>query len=418
MINYELALNSIKMAAHPLPSERVPLLSALGRIASEEVLSPAMSPPFDNSAMDGFALNAAETTLASPESPIFFNIKEIVAAGQVSPFFGKGTAIKIMTGALLPKGYNAVLKVENAQVIEEHNGSTLCITSPINPGENSRCCGEDIQYQDRLIRKGDYINANRLMTLATAGVSALTVKRQPELCIISTGNEIVDNYERLLSEGEIYNSNYPYLVSVLQASGLKANYLGNFADDLSSYKTRINCLLDDKNGPDIIISTGAVSKGDYDYIPDALRELGADIVFHGVNIRPGKPILFATFGRNYYFGLPGNPISAAVGYQFFIRPLIRALQELPRLPPVFALLDNPFLKKGSFRQFLKARAYINKQAQLCVTILMGQESFKVRPLLKANAWVIVEEEMNQLNSGDLVPIILMPYCHIEEIFCE
>jgi molybdopterin molybdotransferase len=143
--------------------------------------------------------------------------------------------------------------------------------------------------------------------------------------------------------------------------------------------------------------------------------LGGDIVFHGVNIRPGKPVLFTTFGRKYYFGLPGNPISAAVGYQFFIRPLIRALQALPKLPPAIAMLDNPFLKKGRFRQFLKARAYINKSAQLCVEILVGQESFKVRPLLKANAWVVVEEEMTELSPGDLVPVVLMPYCNIEEL---
>lgn len=418
MINYELALERISIATHPLNSELVPLLSARGRIASEDILSPVMSPPFDNSAMDGFAFNADETRLASLENPLFFKIKEIVAAGHVSRFFGEGSTIKIMTGAPLPEGYNTVLKVEDARVVEQNNTSTLCITSPIHSGQNVRSCGEDIQCHDRLISTGDTINANRLMTLATVGVSAIAVKRQPKICIISTGNEIVDDHERPLSEGEIYNSNHPYLINVLQASGLEANYLGNFPDDLSSYKTRINYLLDDKSGPDIIISTGAVSKGDYDYIPDALRELGGDIVFHGVNIRPGKPILFATFGRKYYFGLPGNPISAAVGYQFFIRPLIRTLQELPKQLPTFAMLDNPFLKKGPFRQFLKARAYLNKRAHLCVEILAGQESFKVRPLLKANAWVVVLEEMNELNSGDLVPIILMPYCDIEEMFCE
>lgn len=415
MINYELAIDLINIAAHPLDSELVTLLNSRGRIASKDVLSSVMSPPFDNSAMDGFALNADETRLASLENPIFFNIKEIVAAGHVSRYFGVGTTIKIMTGAPLPTGYNAVLKVEDARVVEKSNTSTLCITSPINSGQNVRYCGEDIQCHDRLIKTGDYINANRLMTLATAGVSAIAVKRQLEIGIISTGNEIVDNHERLLAEGEIYNSNHPYLINVLQAAGLKTNYLGNFPDDLSSYKTRIKYLLDDKNGPDIIISTGAVSKGDYDYIPDALRDLGGDIIFHGVNIRPGKPILFATFGRKYYFGLPGNPISAAVGYQFFIRPLIRALQELPKLSSTFAMLDNLFLKKGRFRQFLKARAYLNERAHLCVEVLAGQESFKVRPLLNANAWVVVPEDRNELNPGDLVPIILMPYCNIEEL---
>lgn len=418
MISYPSALDIIEKAVFQLTAETVPLLSATGRVASEDIVSPMMSPPFDNSAMDGFALNAEETALASPENPLYFSVAEVVAAGQHSAYFGEKTAIKIMTGAPLPAGYNAVLIVEEAQLVEENNASMLCITKPMMSGKNVRYSGEDIQCNDLLLKSGDYITSNKLMGLATVGINNITVKRQLKICVITTGNEIVDNYEKPLSKDEIYNSTRPYLMHVLQALGAQVNYVAHFSDDLSSYKKIINQLLHDKNAPDIIISTGAVSKGDYDYIPTALQELGANILFHRVNIRPGKPVLFATINKKYYFGLPGNPISTIVGYEFFIKPLIYALQGLPKPFPIFAVLNNSFFKKGNFRQFLKAHAYINKSACLCVEILTGQESFKVKPLLQANAWVIALEECIEMKSGSLVQIILMGNFTMAGIDCE
>lgn len=418
MIKYESALDIIGNSAYQLSSEMVPILSAGGRIVSEDISSPIHSPSFDNSSMDGFALNAEETALASLENPIDFSIAEVVAAGKNSRYFGEKTAIKIMTGAPLPQGYNTVLITEEAQLIENNNSIQLRITNPLNAKQYIRYSGEDINCHDLLLKSGDYINPNRLMALATVGINTIAVKRQPKISVLSTGNEIVNNYETPLSEGEIYNSNYAYLMSVLLASGLQTHYEGHFSDDPLSYKMIINKLLERTEVPDIIISTGAVSKGDYDYIPKALHELGADILFHGVNIRPGKPILFATLGKKYYFGLPGNPISSAVGYQFFIKPLIYALQGLSKPSPVFAILSNSFYKKGKFRQFLKARAYINKNACICVDILTGQESFKVKPLLQANVWVIAEEESNELKSGSLVQIVLMENSIIEGSSCE
>ncbi len=418
MISFDLALERIYAHAKPLESVRVPLMDTCGRVASEHVVSPMMSPPFDNSAMDGFALNEDETRLATPSNPLYFSIKNTLAAGQTSPFFGEKTTVKIMTGAPLPKGYNSVLVVEEAQIVTVDDENQLRITKPVNSNQNVRRQGEDIAYHDELIKPGEHINANRLMTLATIGVASVAVTRTLRVGILSTGNEIIDDYDEPLSQGKIYNSNYPYLKHVLKASGVEEQYLGNFPDDLISFKNHIDRFLSDENGPDLIISTGAVSKGDYDYIPGALRDLGGEIVFHGVNIRPGKPILFASFGKKYYFGLPGNPISAAVGYQFFIRPLIRQLQGLPPCPPVFAKLNNSFLKKGLFRQFLKARAHFNLEGQLCVTILKNQESSRVKPFLQVNAWVIVNEDISELKSGDIVPLVLMPYCSIEDLTCE
>lgn len=403
MISYSSALDIIEKAAHPLTTEIVPLLKAYGRVASEDIVSPMMSPPFDNSAMDGFALHAAETALASTQNPLYFSVAEVVAAGQHSTYFGEKTAIKIMTGAPLPAGYNAVLTVEEAVFVE----GKLCITTPFSSGKNIRYAGEDIQHHDVLLKAGDCITSNALMALATVGASHISVKKQPKISIITTGDEIVHDYEKKLSESEIYNSNYPYLMGVFQKLGLSVNYVAHFPDDLESYKTIIRQLLQSHDAPDIIISTGAVSKGDYDYIPTALHELGADILFHRVNIRPGKPILFATFDDRYYFGLPGNPIASAVGHEFFIKPLMYALQGLPKPFPIFAVLKNSFLKKGNFKQFLKARAYINKSACLCVEILTGQESFKVKPLLQANVWVIALEESIEMKAGSLVEIVLM-----------
>lgn len=407
MISYQSALNIIEEKAILLTTETVPLLSAGGRVASEDIVSSMMSPPFDNSAMDGFALNAEETALACVQNPLYFSVAKVVSAGQHSTYFGEKTAIKIMTGAPIPAGYNAVLVVEEAQLTEKNNVSTLCITKPVKDGQNIRYAGEDIQCHNKLLKSGDYITSNKLMGLATVGINNMAVRRTLKVSVITTGNELVDDYEKKLSEGEIYNSTLPYLMHILQASGLQTKYVEHFSDDSVSYKAIINQLLQDVDAPDVIISTGAVSKGDYDYIPTALHELGATILFHGVNIRPGKPILFATIGEKYYFGLPGNPISSAVGYEFFIKPLIDALQGIPKPSPIFAILHNSFLKKGNFRQFLKARVYINKSACLRVEISAGQESFKVKPLLQANAWVIAPEECIEMKSGSLVEIVFM-----------
>jgi len=418
MISYDLAMEHLYASAYLLEPESIPLMHSCRRVTCENIVSPMMSPPFNNAAMDGFALNAEETQLATIENPLYFAIKDIQAAGQTSAFFGKKTTIKIMTGAPLPEGYNSVLVVEEANITQINQEFLLCITKPLNPNHNVRCRGEDIQDQELLIKSGDILNASRLMTLATVGVAKLLVTRQPRVCLLSTGTEIIDDYDKPLSDAEIYNSNYPYLSNALRSSGIEGQYLGNFADDLDLFKTRMGQILNNKEGPDIIISTGAVSQGDYDYIPQALRDLGGKILFHGVYIRPGKPILFAELDKKYYFGLPGNPISTAVGYQFFIYPFIRRLQGLPSDTPILAKLKNAFVKKGFFRQFLKARAYLDPEGQLCVMILNHQESSRVKPFLEANAWVIVKEEVTTLNLGDVVPLVFMPYGQLEDLICE
>lgn len=413
MITYSEALALVHGLRTPLAAEWVALDKALGRVVAERVMSPQPSPPFDNSAMDGYAIRAEETALATPDEPAIFTIKDLVAAGQASTFYGDKTAIKIMTGASLPAGYDAVLPVEEAQLLDCDAEQKLYIKTAIQVGRHVRYKGEDILEGDCVLIPGDKITANHIMVCATLGLGRLLVRKQPIICLLSTGQEIVDDYTRPLAPGAIYNSNTPYLQALLQDEYLGSTYLGTFHDDPVVFKQQMHVLLRAEEVPDLIISTGAVSKGDFDFIPAALLELEATIVFHGVAIRPGKPILFATLGKTVYVGLPGNPISAALGYLFLVKPLLKILQGAPLPVPVRAKLVNSFMKKGNFRQFLKARATLNTEATLCVRILEGQESSKVKPLLEANAWVILDEETTFIDAGQNVSLVLVGALHHE-----
>ena len=407
MISYHDALQLIQTIGHPLSSEWITLNKAIGRVVTEQIKSPYPSPAFDQSAMDGFALCADETVGASPDHPLLFTIKEVIAAGQVGTYFGAQTAIKIMTGAPIPQGYTTVLPVEEADFDPPHLQETLRITSPLSTHRHVRFVGEDIQQGDLLLHPGDIITPHEIMVCKTVGLSHIVVSKQPSIALLSTGRELSTQDDLPCALGDIYNSNTPYLQAVLQKDHLEPVLFESLKDDPIRFQTIIRALLQRDSPPTLIISTGAVSKGDFDFIPSALEALGATIHFHGVGIRPGKPILFATLGTTIYMGLPGNPISAAVGYEFFIKPLIQMLQGAPCDSPLQAQLETPFIKKGPFRQFLKARAYVNAEATLCVCLLNGQESAKVNPLLKMNAWVILDENTKDISKGQFVPLIMV-----------
>ena len=174
-------------------------------------------------------------------------------------------------------------------------------------------------------------------------------------------------------------------------------------DDPKLFESKIAAIKE----PAILISTGAVSKGVWDFIPESLKDMGATIHFHRVNIRPGKPVLFATLPNgSFYFGLPGNPISAAIGFTFFVMPLVQTLQGLPDAPPLMAALENSFTKRGDFRQFLKASVWLDETGGLRAQISDGQESFKISPMAANNAWVVLEEGKTAAKAGDRVPVVL------------
>ena len=399
MISYEEALKIIISKAGTPKVQQVPLMQALGEIAAEDVTSPIQVPSFRNSAMDGFAVCAAQLASASVQSPVTLKIQAAIAAGDVASIGKVEAAAQIMTGAFLPEPYDAIVPVELVTV----SGDAVTFTRPACMGDHVRLPGEDVTKGQFVLRRGEAIAPETIMLLSSLGIAEVATTHTPKLHILSTGNEITDNYATPLQGAQIYNSNAPYLLAVAEQQGLEAQYEGIVRDDPALFESKIAAIKE----PAILISTGAVSKGVWDFIPESLKNIGATIHFHRVNIRPGKPVLFATLPNgSFYFGLPGNPISAAIGFTFFVMPLLRALQGLPDAPPLMALLENSFTKKGEFRQFLKASVWLDEAGSLRARISDGQESFKISPMAANNAWVVLEEGKTAAKAGERVSIVL------------
>lgn len=406
MISYQEALNAIIATAKPTTVETVPLTSALNRIAVADVISPINLPPFNNSAMDGFAIRSAASKNASPENPLKLNVTTSLPAGSDLSDVQLGETCAIMTGAPVPDCYDAVIQIENVSIHEENGNRQIEITQAVEKHDHMRFAGEDARQGQTVIFAGQMIRPQDIMLLAACGISEIAVYSKVSIAIATSGEEISDNYTTPLRFGQIYNANAPLLQNLAVAPLFDTHYAGIIGDNQDALLKFIQ-----DNPQQILITTGAVSMGDWDFIPQTLKQLGAKIIFHKTAIRPGKPILFAILpdGR-YFFGLPGNPVSSFVGWRFFVTPLIRALFGLAPEKPQIAIAGNKFHKKHKLRQFLKANLSIDDGiAKLMISD--GQESFKISPLTTSNVWAISLEEQ-QINNGDKVQFVpLLPDWH-------
>ena len=403
MISFDDALKLISSNSQPIKNEVVALENASNRILAEDVFSPISVPTFNNSAMDGYAVNAADLKNADKNNPIVLKVIGVIAAGDniAEAETTSQCAWKIMTGAPVPEGFNSIVPVENTvSTITSNNTKIECFSAPMI-GAHIRSSGEDFQHGDSVLKVNSTLNSNRIMALAALGIAKVSVKKKPKIAVFSTGKELVDDLESSLKPGQIYDSNMPYILSYLNDLPVNAHSAGTNYDQADLYETALQKELD--SGVNIIISTGAVSMGDFDFIPQTILKMGGKIIFHKSKIRPGKPILFAKFPNgSYYFGLPGNPISAAVGLRFFVTYLINELLELPPEMPLKAVLNKSSTKKKGFRTILKANVQLNSNACVSADIMQGQESFKIHPLIDSNAWIVLAENLETIEGGSLV----------------
>lgn len=412
MINYQQALRIIQTTVKPLPVVSVPLASAGGSVVAEDLPSPSAVPPFDNSAMDGFAVRSADTASATAESPVSLRVVGMVTAGETTGDndAAAGSAWEIMTGAQVPQGYDGVIPVEQVTVSRDATGKPVAIeiSQAVAEGRNLRRAGEDFACGDALIHAGQLIRANQIMGLAATGVSELQVRRPARVAAITTGNELTDSATEL-EPGRIHDSNGPYLEAAIASIG---------AANAGVYRSRdsadelIGLVENLRHKTDVILTTGGVSAGRMDFVPMALEQLGADILFHRVAIRPGKPVLFARLpDGTLVFGLPGNPIAVAVGLRFFVVPALRHMYCQPVEQYATALLTAAHGKKAGMTFFAKARAETNKHGEMTVEILPGQESFKIQPLMHANCWAIADTDSDTLAEG--TPLQVAPLTQAE-----
>jgi molybdopterin molybdotransferase len=398
MIPYEQAVAILRElgATRRAPAEEVPLDEAIGRVLAAEVRSPEDVPSFDNSAMDGFALRAADTAGAAADRPVRLRVVGCRHAGEApdAAEHSSGTALEIMTGAAVPPGLDAVVKIEDVGATRQPDGSVseIRLTRPLRPGENFRGRGEDIRQGQPLLPAGSVLRPEHLLALGGLGITRLRVRRRPSVAVLATGLELVPHDTLELVPGMIRNSTSGYLLAALADSGARGSFEGIVRDDVDDFRRRLARALD--GGADVLVTTGAVSMGRHDFVVDALRDLGARVAFHKTAIRPGKPLLVAVLpaaGRAVpVVGFPGNPVSTAVGHRFFLDPFLR--ETLGRAPEsaVRARLVAASPKPEGLRCFYKGRVELGPEGARA-RLLAGQESFRVGPLLEANGWVVLPE---------------------------
>jgi len=331
VISIHEAIDTVLGAVRALPAEEVPLLEALGRATASAIVAPEAVPSFDNSAMDGYAVRGAELESGRRE---FRVVVDIPAGRWVGEEIGAGEAAKIMTGAPLPPGVDTVVQVE----LTEQHGETLVVTEPLPPGANVRRAAEDVAVGDVLFPRGARLGPAEIGLLASVSCEHVAVTRRPRVAILATGSELRLPGEPL-GPGQIRNSNSITAYGQVLAAGGQPVLLGIARDDLDETRR----LLADALENDVVITSGGVSVGEYDFVKQVQDELGVERRFWGIATKPGKPLAFGTRDDTLVFGVPGNPVAAMVSVEMYVRPAILALQGRQDLyrPYVFAAAEEP-----------------------------------------------------------------------------
>ncbi|WP_233842124.1 gephyrin-like molybdotransferase Glp [Dyella sp. 2HG41-7] len=393
---YEQALRIVLDASARRGTEECSIATCLGRVLATPIVSAVDLPPFDNSAMDGFALRGASTLHAGTE----LDVEGEQAAGDGIRHAQYG-AWEIMTGARMPDGLDRVIPVEQTERLA--SGARVRLLADVASGQNVRTAGSDVARGENVLDAGTVLQPQHVMLLAALGVAKVPVAERPRVAVLCTGRELVDDPSQTLASGQIRNSNGPFLAARLPLAGAEVVHVETVGDDAVAFESALHRALN--AGAKIIVTSGAVSMGRYDFVPQALERLGAKTLFHKVAIRPGKPLLFAQLPNNVLlFGLPGNPIAVAVGLRFFVEPALRVMLGIPSETPRRIPLSKAYSKKPRLRFHLKSRMHIDAEGRLAVEVLDGQESYRIRPLADANAWAVVPADVDALLAGALVDV--------------
>jgi len=405
VIGYEQALALLLRDVERGEVETVATAAAADRVLASEVASPAALPRFDNAAMDGFALALHDRP--PPRAGQELPVRGSIAAGAPAGAAADG-AWEIMTGAVLPDGMDTVVPVERVDVIaggepQAPPGRIRLREDPV-PGANVRRRGEDVGEGEPVMAACERLGPAHVMLLAALGIARVPVMRRPRVALIATGRELADDGA---AEGAcIHDSNTPFLRLRLRAAGAEVIAVERVEDDPAAFDAALERVL--AQGVDGVISTGAVSKGRFDFVPASLRARDAAILFHGVGIRPGKPLLAARLREGpWHVGLPGNPASCAVGLRFFVEPLLRAMLGMPAERPLRLPLAVPAWRRPGLRTHLHARLECDATGRVRVHPLPRQESFRLRPFLAAQAWLVLPAAQagdEELAPGDLVDV--------------
>lgn len=403
MIRYQEALQTIQSVIKPLPVHEVSWREAYSLTLAKDIRALEPVPLYDNSAMDGFAVQAEDTKGASESNPVALHIIENIYAG---PFFPQSTlqsgqAAKIMTGAPIPKGADAVVMIEKTRL----NGQSIEIMLPVSRGENIRAEAEEITRGSVILPKGMRISSAELGLLASQGIQTVPVHQNPIVAVLPTGNELVEPDEKT-EAAQIRNVNGYTLQSELSSFGCGAFQLGIGRDDPEALKELIQAGLEQA---DVLLTSGGVSMGDKDFLPAVLQEIGITIHFHKVSVKPGKPLLFGDRDGKYVFGLPGNVVSTMASYHLFVKPALRLLAGRIdwRNPSWYVRVGLPLQNPGNQMNFI--RCYLNHSPNgLPIAFPTGKQgSGMMSSMVAADGFMVIPADVVSVEEHQVVEFIPM-----------
>ena len=404
MISYKQSIKILKKSKIFIKNEIVKTNNCLNRIAANTINSNANNPSGNNAAFDGFVINSSETSNLSKKNNRLFKILGTIAAGDKpkNMKIKKFQTFEIMTGGLIPKGFDTIIPIE--QIVfypNKKNPKYILVDKKINKYQHVRFKGSDYKKNDLLIKKGTILKSNHILALNTLGIKKIMVKKIPNILFFSSGNEITD--QEKIPDWKVRNSNSHYIKSIDKNFLFNFSYGGILKDkDESLFEKKIKKMINSKI--DIIITSGAVSAGKFDYIPKIINKFKISNYFKSVAIRPGKPILFARIKGKHkaIFGLPGNPISSAACFRFFVYPYLEMILEIEKEKPIKAILKNEFIKKTNFTRFVKSNINTTKNGKIEIRILKGQESYKIKSFVKSNIWAVFPAGKSIFKKNEIV----------------
>ena len=404
MIEYKKAQKILQNSKIKIKNEIILAKNSLNRVSGKNVYSPTNYPAGNNTAFDGYAVNSKETTRLNSKNVKKFKILKTLAAGDNPKIkkVSKYSAVEIMTGAIVPKPFDTVIPVEAINFYpNKKNPKFIVVNKKIKKNDHVRFAGSDYKKGDKIIFAGEIINSSHILAFKSLGVEKIIVKKKPVIVFYSTGNEISEKTN--IPDWKVRNSNSYYIKSLSKNFFFKVINGGVLRDkDDWLFKKLINKNLNSKY--DIIITNGAVSVGKFDFVPSVIKNFKLSKYFKEVAIRPGKPIMFAKFKNKNksFFGLPGNPISSAACFKFFVYPYLRSILNIKKEKPFKARLKSKYSKKKNFTRFLKSKVTINQKGSLEVEVLKGQESFKIKSFTNANTWALFKSGKSSFRKDELI----------------
>lgn len=402
MLSTEEALTAMLACVERLQPVEVSLDEAAGLILADDIVARGDVPPFTNSAMDGFAVQAADIASATAEHPVRLRVLEdvpagTVAAGTVAP----GTAMRIMTGAPLPVGADTVVQVELTRPEE----AEVLVLKSLKPGANVRLAGEDMKDGATVLQRGTFLRPGEVGVCAAAGHPVVSVYPRVRVAILTTGAELVD-VSAVPGPGQIRDANAHSLRAQVRTIGAEPVVFPLVPDTREAVRTAVAQALTEA---DVVLTNGGVSVGDYDFVKEVLEDLGARLVFWGVRQKPGKPMAFWTLGSKYVVGLPGNPVSCMVCTEEYVRPMVRHMMGFPLLhrPVRRAMLDGAYAKGADTGRTHFVRVRLREQDGTLHAVLTGpQGSGILTSMAEAEALAVIPEDVSTVEAGSLVEVQL------------